>query len=240
MANTQTSVPAFTAGQVLTAQQQTEINTGIPVFADETARNNGFGGTGEKVLAEGQFAYLEDSNTTQYYDGSAWLSVGGTFALTLISTTTIGSAVSSVTVSNAFSSTYDNYKIIISGGAGSTDGSLKMTLGATSTNYYWNGSYGGLNWTNTINGDASGGITSSLGVGLFSANSIFANIELSCPNLAKVTSYASQQVRTATGGFFGTFGGFLNDTTQYTAFTITTSTGTLTGGTIKVYGYQNS
>jgi hypothetical protein len=35
-ANAQTSVPAFVTGQVLTAQQQTEINTGIPVFAAGT------------------------------------------------------------------------------------------------------------------------------------------------------------------------------------------------------------
>jgi hypothetical protein len=49
-ANAQTSVPAFVTGQVLTAQQQTEINTGIPVFADSTARDAAFGGTGEKVL----------------------------------------------------------------------------------------------------------------------------------------------------------------------------------------------
>ena len=71
-ANQQTSVPAFTAGQVLTAQQQTEINTGVPVFADATARDAAFGGTGEKVLAEGQLCYLEDSNVVQYYDGSSW------------------------------------------------------------------------------------------------------------------------------------------------------------------------
>ena len=164
----------------------------------------------------------------------------GGAGLTLISTTTVGTTVASVTVSSAFSSTYDNYKIIISGGIGSTDGSLRLTLGATATNYYWGGSYSGLSWANTINGDSSAGSTSSFGAGLFSANSLFANIELFCPNLAKVTSYASQQVRSATTGFFGTFGGFLNDSTQYTAFTVTTSTGTITGGTIKVYGYQNS
>jgi hypothetical protein len=76
MANTQTSVPVFTAGQVLTAQQQTEINTGIPVFADSTARDAAFGGTGLKTLAEGQFAFLEDSDTTQFYDGSTWQAVG--------------------------------------------------------------------------------------------------------------------------------------------------------------------
>jgi hypothetical protein len=74
--NQQTSVPAFTSGQVLTAQQQTEINTGVPVFADTTARDAAFGGTGEKVLAEGQLCYLEDTNKVQYYDGSAWANLG--------------------------------------------------------------------------------------------------------------------------------------------------------------------
>jgi len=51
-------------------------NSGIPVFATTVTRDAAFGGTGEKTLAEGQFAYLEDTNTTQYYDGAAWQSVG--------------------------------------------------------------------------------------------------------------------------------------------------------------------
>jgi len=70
--NAQTSVPVFTSGQILTAQQQTEINTGIPVFATTVTRDAAFGGTGEKTLAEGQFAYIEASNQTQFYDGSVW------------------------------------------------------------------------------------------------------------------------------------------------------------------------
>jgi hypothetical protein len=74
--NQQTSVPAFTVGQVLTAQQQTEINTGVPVFADTTARDAAFGNTGEKILAEGQLCYLEDTNKVQYYDGAAWANLG--------------------------------------------------------------------------------------------------------------------------------------------------------------------
>ena len=76
-ANAQTAVPVFTAGQVLTAQQQTEINTGVPVFATTVTRDAAFGGAGEKTLAEGQFAYIEATNTTQYYDGAAWLAVAG-------------------------------------------------------------------------------------------------------------------------------------------------------------------
>ena len=76
-ANAQTSVPAFTSGQVLTAAQVTQINTGIPVFASSTERDAAFGGTGEKTLAEGQMAYLEDTNATQYYDGSSWSAIAG-------------------------------------------------------------------------------------------------------------------------------------------------------------------
>jgi|DEB0MinimDraft_3_1074331.scaffolds.fasta_scaffold23433_2 enamine deaminase RidA (YjgF/YER057c/UK114 family) len=90
-ANAQTSVPAFTSGQVLTAAQVTQINTGIPVFASSTERDAAFGGTGEKTLAEGQMAYLEDTNETQYYDGSSWAAVGagGGKILQVVSTTKV-------------------------------------------------------------------------------------------------------------------------------------------------------
>lgn len=71
-ANAQTSVPAFVASQVLTAAQMTQVNTGMPVFASSTERDAAFGGAGEKVLAEGQTCYLEDTDVTQVYDGSTW------------------------------------------------------------------------------------------------------------------------------------------------------------------------
>ena len=78
-ANAQTTVPTFTASQVLTADQMNQsARTGVPVFADSTARDAGFGGSGEKVLAEGQLCYLESTNVVQYYDGAAWATVGPT------------------------------------------------------------------------------------------------------------------------------------------------------------------
>jgi hypothetical protein len=76
-ANAVTTVPVYVAGEVLTAADLNITNSGIPVFADSTARDNSFGGTGEKVLAEGQYAYLESTNVTQYYDGATWVAVGG-------------------------------------------------------------------------------------------------------------------------------------------------------------------
>ena len=71
-ANAQTAVPVFTANQVLTAAQQNQINTGVPVFATTTTRDAAFGGTGEKVLAEGQYNYTESQKQLRWYSGTAW------------------------------------------------------------------------------------------------------------------------------------------------------------------------
>jgi len=71
-ANAQTTVPTFTASQVLTAAQVNQINTGIPVFATTTTRDAAFGGTGEKTLAQGQLCYIEATDKVQFYNGTAW------------------------------------------------------------------------------------------------------------------------------------------------------------------------
>ena len=95
-ANAQTSVPTFTAGEVLTAANMNiSARTGIPVFADSTARDAAFGGTGEKTLAEGQFAYLESTNATQYYDGSTWQSVASNKVVQIVTGNTSTEATNS-------------------------------------------------------------------------------------------------------------------------------------------------
>ena len=75
-ANAVTSVPTYVAGQVLDAARLNVTNSGVPVFADATARDAGFGGSGEKVLAEGQLCYLESTNKVMFYDGSSWSNLG--------------------------------------------------------------------------------------------------------------------------------------------------------------------
>jgi hypothetical protein len=95
-ANAQTAVPVFTAGQVLTAAQQTQINTGIPVFATTVTRDAAFGGAGEKTLAQGQFAFIEATNTLQVYDGTGWRNRQ---AIVQIVTGTTSTAVTNATAS---------------------------------------------------------------------------------------------------------------------------------------------
>ena len=106
-ANAVTTVYDFTVGQVLTASQMDNVNCGIPVFATTVTRDAAFGGTGEKTLAEGQYAYIEASNETQFYDGSAWQTLGG--GLTVVKAQTAFTAASSVSADNVFTSSYRNY-----------------------------------------------------------------------------------------------------------------------------------
>lgn len=68
----------FVSGDVLTAAQ---VNTylmdqTIMRFATTTARDAAFGGAGEPTLAEGMFAYTDDTNTVWFYTGSAWQAFG--------------------------------------------------------------------------------------------------------------------------------------------------------------------
>jgi len=240
-ANAQTSVLDFTNGQVLTGpQMDISAGTGVPVFATTVTRDAAFGGA-NKVLAEGQLAYIEATDVVQYYDGAAWATVGPTAAsgLVLIKAQTIGSAVSSVPVTGVFSSTYDNYKIVVSGGVGSTANTgLNVTFGATTSGYNYGYSY----YSSGVVGGAGATSTSSFtGIGEFNTNLLMLNFEAINPNLAKHT-YVMGGVAYNMSNFNarGAYQGVLPNTTQYTAFTITPSTGTLTGGTIRVYGYQNS
>jgi hypothetical protein len=149
---------------------------------------------------------------------------------------TIGTAVSSVTVSGAFSSTYDNYKIIISGGAASAnDLALSLRLGSNA-----NGCYGNLIFANYL----SGAVT-SIGnnntaswnyAGSGDTTSLNANIELNGPFLTEKKMITSNFYD---GNNAGSFRGQSTFTTSHTDFTIALNTGTLTGGTIRIYGYNN-
>ena len=242
-ANAQTTVPTFTAGQVLTAaQQNASARTGVPVFASTVTRDAGFGGSGEKTLAEGQLCYVEGTGL-QTYNGTAWVTWGAAptaSGLTLISSTTIGNAVSTITVSNAFSSTYDNYRITINGGATTSNVHLRLALGSTATGYYNFSVYGQYN-SSTVSGSNQSNGAHWIFAGRGTTNTIQMQVDLQSPNLAKNTIYSSTSIGAATTDFNLWVGGYLADTTQYTAFTVSQDgAATFTGGTIRVYGYQNS
>jgi hypothetical protein len=172
--------------------------------------------------------------------GLAWATPATpTSGLTFIKSQTIGSAVSSVTVTDAFSGTYDNYLINVNLGTASASSEIYMKLGATSTGYYGNVII--MNPTSaTVTGLAQNNVGEML-ISYFSTDGGNSETYVANPNKAKKT------VVIANSSGFGTAAVtnsrahyFVADTTAYTAFTFTPSSGTLTGGEIRVYGYQNS
>ena len=158
--------------------------------------------------------------------------------LQFVKSQTIGTGVSTVTVTGAFSTTYDNYKIIVSGGVASATNILNLTLGSTTAGYgRLQALYAYNASTVTVDNDNFGSPYVPAGGG--SVNGLSGSIEVIQPFNATATSiYASLQnlVAGTANSLRTTFGAILN-TTSYTAFTLTTNTGTITGGTISVYGY---
>jgi len=152
--------------------------------------------------------------------------------LWLVKSQTVGTGVSSVTVSDAFSATYDNYLISYTNGTGSALGDLRIQLGSTTANYKNQLLYGSYGSTPL----AYGAVLTNFGyIGGSDVNE--ANIEctLEAPYLAKYTKCFARYANTNAAV---TFGGILTDTTSYTAFTVIVGAGTITGGQINVYGFR--
>jgi hypothetical protein len=151
----------------------------------------------------------------------------------LVKTQTIGTAVSSVAVTGAFSSDYDNYKIIISGGASSAQSFLTLQLGASTTGYYYANS--GVTYAGAALVGGASNVGNFQAGSTFIGNGLQANVELQNPFLAKYTFIQSS----GTGITFATPSvGYHGVATSYTGFTISVTSGTITGGTIYVYGYR--
>lgn len=152
----------------------------------------------------------------------------------LVKTQTIGSAVSSVQVTSAFTTDYRSYKVVVSDCTPSTTLSINITLGATATNYSWTGYYVDPA-TGTLNANSSSGTTSWASFMPGTTAGLSGFFDLIDPFEARPTKIFAANAR---DGLTIDYQGLLKDTTSYTSFTLTTTTGTLTGGTIRVYGFK--
>jgi len=189
---------------------------------------------------EGQVIYETDTNRVLVWDNAAWVAPNSTTtnppALEFIKSQTVGTTVSSVTVTNAFSSDYDNYKIIISGidTTNSFGNQFQMRL-ANAANHYgsiyadlYNGGVSQFYRTNAQN---------QFWMGFCSPDNDL-NVTFDIINPQKA-------FRTTWNGFYhgsavmGWLSGYYSLTTQFTDVTFLVDVGTMTGGTIRVYGYRN-
>jgi len=179
-----------------------------------------------KTFTTGEVLTASDTNT--------YLANSG---LVFVKSQTIGTAVSSVTVTSAFSTDYDNYLITVAGGTASTSTFAKLTLGATTANYYY--AVNGHTYANVAANSGSANVAFMFG-GWVDTTGSFYNINVINPFAAVRTGFFMNTAVFSTTGFIYHGGGYLNDTSSYTAFTLTPNAGTLTGGTITVYGYRKA
>jgi hypothetical protein len=173
-------------------------------------------------------------------DATLYTALGGAYpGLRLVKKQTIGTGVSSVTVTNAFSATYDNYKIIVSGGSSSGDAYLGMKLGASTTAYYEFMFYGSFSSASVFGANTNNNPSWIYTGDAVGSQSLFMNVDLFNPFLAKYTRYGNNMAyQSGTGS--GQASGIHRVATSYTDLVIAPNTGTITGGTIYVYGYGAS
>jgi len=168
----------------------------------------------------------------------------GTVALTsdpgliLVKTQTVGTGVSSVTVTGAFSTDYDNYKITYIGGTCSASTDIEMTIGGSATGYYGFLSYG-ITTLASNQAAVKNNATAFPWVGGGAAGQAsHVHVEIMGPFKAAYTKIRNGSYQNDNN--YGTMQGEHRVATSYTSFALAVLTGTMTGGTIRVYGYRNS
>lgn len=189
----------------------------------------------------GQAIYQVDTNQYLIWNGTAWVipnsPAQNPTGLELISSTTVSSG-SSVTVSNCFSSTYDAYKIIMTGGATAANGTMAFAFSGITTAYY----IGIIYWAFSA-GSGVPNIYSAANqanwqeVGSTSSSGISLNMDVINPNLAKYKTFSCASPNMNTSGSFVSINGMCASTTQATGFVLSHGT-TFSSGTLSVYGYR--
>ena len=176
------------------------------------------------------------STTLSASDTNTYLANAG---LVYVASTTF-SASTGVEMSNCFSSTYDNYKILITYYGSSASNSTWQMMTGTNTKetgsvYYRFGYY----WQSSIVGLNSGPNTSDFITNHGTTSSIFSAAEITCfrPNISGVRTTSLINAYDAASSLVITTTETVATTTAYTGFYFAPALGNITG-TITVYGYR--
>ncbi len=159
--------------------------------------------------------------------------------LTLISTTSF-SAVTSVSVNDVFSTTYDNYMIVVSNLSCATsvnDLQLRLRVAGAdnSSNNYERGRYYVGAFATTGAGNENSTLSSSF-LCLQMNNTIQQGVTIFMQNPFLTANTVASSI--GSGLLFDLNGGVTTVTTSYTGFTFITAAGGNIAGSISVYGYK--
>ena len=123
---------------------------------------------------------------------------------------------------------------MISGGVASTNTGFKLQMGSTTSGYKY--SLVNAPYNASPAAASSGGTDAITYAAIAATDGLAGTIDVNSPFLSKRTTFSCVW---SSASETGTTTGYLTNTTSYTAFTLLTLSGTVTGGTIRVYGYKN-
>lgn len=229
----------FATGDVLTAAAANGYLASqvVMVFANAAARTSAIASP-----QEGMISYLKDTNSTEYYSGTAWAAIGGggsSGGMTLISTTTLSGASTTI---NSFSG-YTNLLVFIYGATNATaNGYAKIdpnnTANITDLNVFGGTSGGGKSYTTAI------GTTIYMNYGTDALRTDSNNTYcLEILNYASTASYkpvyfTSNFLNSASARVNETQTGTIRTTSAITSLVITNPGGNWSTGTVLVYGVK--
>lgn len=199
-------------------------------------------GTRPTAPYEGQVIYETDTDLSYVWGGAAWQQVSGGTAvgnsgLVYVTSATVGTGVSTVLISSVFSATYDNYRIVWNGGFGSTSTGIGLRVGGATANYshvlFWSTPGG-----STPNVDSSGNAAQCNYLGGYTTNSGALACDILNPFIS--TLYTGFAGGPYLASDFGISQGRHNVAQSNTSVTVVPLSGTITGGTITVYGYRKA
>ena len=178
-----------------------------------------------------------DSSTAS---GLKWVNPG----LTLIKTESF-SAQSSVSIGSdaapLFTSTYKNYKIVVSGkGSAATPVGLSIRMRANTTdnttaNYYYWQLFRNAGGSNSDYGTGSASFSLGATSGALRLHSV---VDIQYPQVSDYTTITGSSIGIgASASEFNTFAGYKNETTQFNGMTLFPASGTITGE-VSIYGYN--
>jgi hypothetical protein len=150
----------FTTGEVLTAADTNGyLMQGVLVFASSAARAAAI-----TSPQEGQYSYLKDTNSTEYYDGAAWIAapIGDITGVTAGTGISGGGTSGTVTITNSMATEIAAKGDLIAGTGSATFDNL--TVGANNTVLTADSSTAtGLKWATAAAGAAVYGKTLTAG-----------------------------------------------------------------------------
>ena len=157
--------------------------------------------------------------------------------LVLVKSVDVGTNVSSVTVNDAFSSEFDNYEIIMSGGTQSAATDVKMKLGSSATEYYGFLTYGASGSSTILGANRDNQAQFNWVGGSVAGQATHACVQVLAPYLSVYTKIRNAAYQN--GNNYGTMQGEHRVASSFTSFELYVDAATFTGGTIRVYGYRN-